>query len=229
MSVFNRLSDIVNANLNAMLDQAEDPEKVVRLITQEMQDTLVEVRSTSARYMADRRQLEKQLSHIQAESRAWERKAEFAIEKGRDDLAKAALHEKSLVDDAESRLQADIIHIEGTVEKLRVDTANLEEKLVQAKARQKSLIVRGQTARSRIKVKRQLNDVSFEDAFSRFEMYERHLDEMEGEVEAFDLGNVTLAAEIQSLESDHALDTELAALKQRVASSNSNRVISEVN
>ena len=229
MSVFNRLSDIVNANLNAMLDQAEDPEKVVRLITQEMQDTLVEVRSTSARYMADRRQLEKQLCHIQAESKAWERKAEFAIHKGRDDLAKAALHEKSLVDDAETRLQADIIHIEGTVEKLRVDTANLEEKLVQAKARQKSLIVRGQTARSRMKVKRQLNDVSFDDAFNRFEMYERHLDEMEGEVEAFDLGNATLAAEIRNLESDHALDKELACLKQRVASSNSNQVSNEVN
>ncbi len=228
MSVFNRLSDIVNANLNAMLDQAEDPEKIVRLITQEMQDTLVEVRSTSARYLADKRQLEKQLRLIRAESTTWERKAELAIDKGRDDLAKAALREKSLVDEVETRLQADIIHVDVSIEKLRADTVSLEEKLVQAKARQKALILRGQTARSRIKVKRQLNDLSFDDAFNRFEVYERKLDEMEGEVEAFDLGNLTLSAEIESLQTDHELDAELALLKQRVTKPASTQPANEV-
>jgi phage shock protein A len=228
MSVFNRLSDIVNANLNAMLDQAEDPEKIVRLITQEMQDTLVEVRSTSARYLADKRQLEKQLRLIRAESTTWERKAELAIDKGRDDLAKAALREKSLVDEVETRLQADIIHVDVAIEKLRADTVSLEEKLVQAKARQKALILRGQTARSRIKVKRQLNDLSFDDAFNRFEVYERKLDEMEGEVEAFDLGNLTLSAEIESLQTDHELDAELALLKQRVTKPASTQPANEV-
>jgi phage shock protein A len=228
MSVFNRLSDIVNANLNAMLDQAEDPEKIVRLITQEMQDTLVEVRSTSARYLADKRQLEKQLRLIRAESTTWERKAELAIDKGRDDLAKAALREKSLVDEVETRLQADIIHVDVAIEKLRADTVSLEEKLVQAKARQKALILRGQTARSRIKVKSQLNDLSFDDAFNRFEVYERKLDEMEGEVEAFDLGNLTLSAEIESLQTDHELDAELALLKQRVTKPASTQPANEV-
>jgi phage shock protein A len=228
MSVFNRLSDIVNANLNAMLDQAEDPEKIVRLITQEMQDTLVEVRSTSARYLADKRQLEKQLRLIRAESTTWERKAELAIDKGRDDLAKAALREKSLVDEVETRLQADIIHVDVAIEKLRAATVSLEEKLVQAKARQKALILRGQTARSRIKVKRQLNDLSFDDAFNRFEVYERKLDEMEGEVEAFDLGNLTLSAEIESLQTDHELDAELALLKQRVTKPASTQPANEV-
>jgi phage shock protein A len=217
MSVFNRLSDIVNANLNSILEQAEDPEKIVRLITQEMQDTLVEVRSASARHMADRRQLTKQLHHIQAESVAWERKAELAIDKGRDDLAKAALREKTFVDDAETRVQGDLIHIEVAIEKLRVDTDSLEEKLRQAKARQKSLIVRGQTAKSRMKVKRQLNDDSFDNAFERFDLYERRLDEMEGEVEAFDLGSLTLSAEIESLQADTSLDAELAQLKKRLA------------
>lgn len=229
MSVFNRLSDIVNANLNAMLDQAEDPEKIVRLITQEMQDTLVEVRSTSARYLADKRQLEKQLRLIRAESRTWEQKAELAISKGRDDLAKAALREKTLVEDVETRLQGDLVQIDVTIEKLRVDTESLEEKLLQAKARQKALILRGQTARSRIKVKRQIHDVAFDSAFSRFEDYERKLDEMEGEVEAFDLGNLTLSAEIASLETDHALDAELASLKQRMNQTPHAPVTSEVN
>jgi len=216
MSVFNRLSDIVNANLNSILEQAEDPEKVVRLITQEMQDTLVEVRSASARHLADRRQLTKQLRHIQEESKSWERKAELAIDKGRDDLAKAALREKSFIDDAETRVQGDMIHIETAIEKLRIDTDSLEDKLRQAKARQNALIVRGQTARSRIKVKRQLSDVSFDDAIERFDLYERKLDEMEGEVEAFDLGNISLSAEIESLAGDQQLDAQLASLKQRL-------------
>ena len=167
MSVFNRLSDIINSNLNTILEQAEDPEKIVRMITQEMQDTLVEVRSASARHLADKRHIEKQLRHIRAESMGWERKAELAIDKGRDDLAKAALKEKSFVDQAQAQAEADLINIEATLEKLQADTANLEEKLRQAKARQKALILRGQTAKSRIKVQRQLHDVSFDDAFSR--------------------------------------------------------------
>ncbi|MFT5012677.1 MAG: phage shock protein A [Patiriisocius sp.] len=217
MSVFNRLSDIVNANLNSILEQAEDPEKAVRLITQEMQDTLVEIRSASARHLADRRQLTKQLQDIQDESNNWERKAELAIDKGRDDLAKAALREKGFVDDAETRVQGDLIHIETAIDKLRIDTDSLEDKLRQAKARQKALIVRGQTAQSRMKVKRQLNDVSFDDAVERFDLYERKLDEMEGEVEAFDLGNISLSAEIENLATDQQLDAQLAALKQRLA------------
>lgn len=217
MSVFNRLSDIVNANLNSILEQAEDPEKAVRLITQEMQDTLVEIRSASARHLADRRQLTKQLQDIQDESNNWERKAELAIDKGRDDLAKAALREKGFVDDAETRVQGDLIHIETAIDKLRIDTDSLEDKLRQAKARQKALIVRGQTAQSRMKVKRQLHDVSFDDAVERFDLYERKLDEMEGEVEAFDLGNISLSAEIENLATDQQLDAQLAALKQRLA------------
>ena len=216
MSVFNRLSDIINSNLNTILEQAEDPEKIVRMITQEMQDTLVEVRSASARHLADKRHIEKQLRHIRAESMGWERKAELAIDKGRDDLAKAALKEKSFVDQAQAQAEADLINIEATLEKLQADTANLEEKLRQAKARQKALILRGQTAKSRIKVQRQLHDVSFDDAFSRFDSYERKLDELEGEVEAYSLGNVSLSAEIENLKDADFLDTELAALKNRM-------------
>jgi len=221
MSIFNRLSDIVNANLNSILEQAEDPEKIVRMITQEMQDTLVEIRSASARHLADKRKLENQLRHIRAEARSWERKAELAVEKGRDDLAKAALKEKAFVDQAESQVEADLINIEATLEKLRNDTDSLEEKLRQAKARQKALILRGQTAKSRIKVKRQLHDVAFDDAFSRFDSYERKLDELEGEVESYALGNQTLSAEIEGLKDAEFLDTELAALKSRMLNDSS--------
>lgn len=220
MSVFNRLSDIVNANLNSILEQAEDPEKIVRMITSEMQDTLVEVRSSSARHLADNRKLEMQLRHIRAESLGWERKAELAIDRGRDDLAKAALREKSFVDQAQTQAESDLINIDVTLEKLRTDTESLEEKLRQAKARQKALILRGQTAKSRIKVQRQLHDVSFDDAFSRFDSYERKLDELEGEVESFSLGNLTLSAEIEDLKDAEFLSSELEALKNKMQQDN---------
>jgi phage shock protein A len=216
MSVFNRLTDIINSNINAILDQAEDPEKMVRMITQEMEETLVEVRSASARYIADKKQVAKKIQRLRRESRGWEEKAELAVSKGRDDLAKAALKEKSRQDEAVMQLEADLEAIDGAIAKLKSDTTQLEEKLQTARARQKALILRGKTAKSRIKVKRQIHDASYDDAIDRFELYERRLDEMEGEIESYDLANRTLSDEIEDLEKDEQLDEELEALKERM-------------
>ena len=216
MSVFNRISDIVNANVSAILEQAEDPEKLVRLITREMEETLVEVRSSSARYLAEKKTISKKLRLRAQEASAWESKAELAINKGRDDLAKAALHEKNEVDSVITLLQGDLIHLDAAIDKLKSDTSQLETKLQSARARQKALIVRGQTAKSRMKVKRQIHDMSFDEAFSRFDSYERKLDEMEGEIESYDLGQRSLSDEIENLESDEHLTAELEALKSRM-------------
>lgn len=216
MSVFNRLTDIINSNINAILDQAEDPEKMVRMITQEMEETLVEVRSASARYIADKKQVAKKIDRLRRESRNWEEKAELAVTKGRDDLAKAALKEKSRQDEAVVHLEADLEAIDGAIAKLKSDTTQLEEKLQTARARQKALILRGKTAKSRIKVKRQIHDVSYDDAMDRFELYERRLDQMEGEIESYDLANRTLSDEIDDLEKNEQLDKELHALKERM-------------
>ncbi|MEX0942228.1 MAG: phage shock protein PspA [Pseudomonadales bacterium] len=217
MSVFSRLSDIINSNVNAILEQAEDPEKMVRMITQEMEETLVEVRSASARYIADRKHLTARIEWLKRESGAWEEKAELAINKGRDDLARAALHEKSRHDEAVSLLAADLETIDSAIAKLKHDSAQLEEKLRNARTRQKALIMRGKTARSRIKVKRQIHDVSCDQAFDRFEQYERHLDEMEGEIESYELTNRTLADEISELENNEQIDAQLQALKARIS------------
>ncbi|MCB1691482.1 MAG: phage shock protein PspA [Pseudomonadales bacterium] len=216
MSVFSRLSDIINANLNAILDEAEDPEKMVRMITQEMEETLVEIRSMSARYLADKKQVAARIQYLVGEARAWESKAELAVSKGRDDLAKAALKEKSGHDEVIAQLSNDLNVIDESINKLKGDTGQLEEKLRHARARQKALILRGKTAKSRIRVKRQIHDNAYGDAMDRFEAYERRLDEMEGEIESYDLANTSLAGEIDSLEQDDRLDEELARLKARM-------------
>jgi phage shock protein A len=216
MSVFNRFSDIVNANINSILDQAEDPHKMVRLITQEMQATLVEVRAASVRYIADKKEISERLEYSARESSNWQNKAELAITKGRDDLAKAALLEKARHDEIVTALSAEVIQVQDAISKLKSDADQLENKLIIARTREKALILRGQTARSRLKVKRQLHDVNCEDALSRFESYERKLDDMEGAVESYDLSSRTLSQEISDLQDDEHLTKELQELKSRI-------------
>lgn len=219
MGVFTRFNDIINSNISALLDRAEDPEKMVRLITLEMEETIVEVRATSARYIADKKVIHKRIAWLQRESEEWENKAEVAISKGRDDLAKAALREKTETDHANTVLTADLEQIENNITKLQQDTSRLQLKLEEARTRQKALIIRGQTVSSRLRVKKQLHNDDIHEALSRFESYERQLDDLEGQIESYDLGQQSLAAEIASLETDETLDRELAALKSRFTQS----------
>lgn len=216
MSVFNRFSDIINSNINSILDQAEDPRKMVRLITQEMQATLVDVRAESARYIAEKKELVERLEFSKRESVNWQNKAELAARKGRDDLAKAALQEKARHENVVAALKTEMVQFEDAIGKLKHDADQLREKLTLARSREKALILRGQTARSRLKVKRQLHEVNYEDAFSRFEAYEKKLDEMEGAIESYDLPNRTLSQEISDLQDDKHLTDELQALKLRI-------------
>ncbi len=216
MSVFSRITDIVNSNINALLDKAEDPEKMVRLIIQEMEETLVEVRTTSARAIADKKELNRRGEHLQFEANEWERKAELAISKGRDDLARAALVEKSKADDMAATVSAELVVLEGTLGKLNDDIHALQQKIKDAKTRQNVIIMRGQAAQTRLGVRRQLSDHSIEDAMTRFEQYERKMDDLEGQVESFDLGQRTLRDQIEELDTSDAVDEELRLLKARV-------------
>lgn len=216
MSVFSRFADIINTNINAILDQAEDPEKMVVLITREMEETLVEVRSTTAKYIADKKQIRKRIHWLEKDVKTWEEKAELAIRMARDDLAKAALRERGIVSQAAAALEADLVHIDRNLCKLQSDTQSLQAKLQEAKSRQDALVMRGKTASSRLQVKRQLHDVNIDDALARFDAYERKLDDLEGQVESYDLGQQTLSDEIAALEHGESLDKELAALKSRI-------------
>ncbi len=216
MSVFSRMTDIINSNLNALLDKAEDPEKMVRLIIQEMEETLVEVRTTSARTIADKKELVRRRDWLKEESGEWERKAEVAIRKGRDDLARAALVERNKAAESAESAAHELQLLEETLAKLSEDTAALQMKIKDAKTRQNAIIMRGKAAKTRLGVKRQLNDANLDDAIHRFEQYERKMDDLEGQIEAFDLGQRTLADEIKELEGGEKIDEDLAALKARV-------------
>jgi len=218
MSIFSRMSDIINSNLNALLDKAEDPEKMVRLIIQEMEETLVEVRSTSARAIADRKDLERRRESLAADAREWERKAEVAISKDRDDLAKGALAERNRSSDATVAVEQELGLLQSTLSKLNEDIGLLQAKIKDAKIRQNAILLRGKAAQTRLGVRRQLSDHNINDAMHRFEMYERKMDDLEGQIESYDMGQKTLSDEIADLEVDDSLDVELAALKARLQS-----------
>ncbi|MAG76061.1 MAG: phage shock protein PspA [Colwelliaceae bacterium] len=218
MGVFSRFTDIINSNINSLLDKAEDPEKMVRLIIQEMEDTLVEVRSSSAKTLADKKELSRQIARYQKDAEQWQEKAELALSKGREDLARAALVEKKKCSESAEAMEEELTHVDDHIAKLQDEITQLQDKLADAKARQKAIIMREKTVSSRLKVKRNIDSGKVEDALSRFDRYERKIDDLEAQVEAQDLGSKSLADEIAELEGDEKIDDELAQLKAKLDS-----------
>jgi phage shock protein A len=220
MGIFSRFSDIVNSNINALLDKAEDPEKMVRLIIQEMEDTLVEVRSTSAKTIAEKKELQRVVSRLEEEVQDWQAKAELALSKNRDDLARSALIEKQKAADQAATVTADIQNLDAHVSKLQDEVAQLQDKLADAKARQKSMLMRQQTVASRLEVKKTLDSNRLNDAMYKFERYEQKIDLLEAQVESYDLGKKTLRDEFADLAAQDKIDSELAALKAKLNNDN---------
>jgi len=218
MGIFSRMSDIINSNINALLDSAEDPEKMIRLIIQEMEDTLVEVRSSSARVLADRKTAERKRGQIALEAAGWEEKAKLAISKGREDLARAALQEKRIIEQELDAVGAELTATDDHIDQLNEEISLLQQKLSDAKAKQKALLMRSKTVESRMAVKRQVNRSELDQAFNKFDKFERRMDNLEGELEAMDLGREGgLAAEIDALQQDEWLSEELDRLRESMA------------
>lgn len=218
MGIFSRFTDIVNSNINSILDKAEDPEKMVRLMIQEMEDTLVEVRSAAARAIADKKELERKLAALEREAEDWKEKAELALDKNREDLAKAALAEKAQVARSLESLREQHESAVNGLDKLSADIASLEEKLADAKARQQSLIARHKTATKRLEVRKRLHDYRIDDALLRFEQFERRMEDLEGDVESYDLGGRSnLSQEFSELEAEDSVELELRELKSQRA------------
>lgn len=220
MGIFSRMSDIVNSNLNALCDSAEDPEKMIRLIIQEMEDTLVEVRSTSARIIADQKTVSRHRDRIAAEVAAWENKAKLAVSKGRDDLAKAALQERRITEETLRTVEDELTMAGEQVAQLNDEVGQLQQKLDDAKAKQKAILLRAKTVSSRVQIKRQVQRDELDNAFAKFERFEQKVDNLEGELQALDLGRDHaggLAAEIDALGAEDWLDEELMRIKDSMS------------
>ncbi|TVL17244.1 phage shock protein PspA [Shewanella algae] len=218
MGIFTRFADIINANISALLDKAEDPEKMVRLIIQEMEDTLVEVRSTSAKVLAEKKELLRRIGKVQLQVQDWQEKAELALTKDREDLAKAALVEKQKAATLAQTLEQELEVVEEHIARLKEEVGQLQEKLADAKARQKTIIMRKQTASSRLEVKKQLDSSKIDNAMLKFEQYERRIEGLEAEVESYDLGGKksSLEEEFAALKAEDSVSAELEALKAKV-------------
>ncbi|MDO7083586.1 phage shock protein PspA [Pseudocolwellia sp. AS88] len=218
MGLFTRFTDIINANINSMLDKAEDPEKMIKLIIQEMEETLVDVRSTAAKYIAEKKTLQRQVDNTEKTIASWNTKAEVAVQKGRDDLAKLALKEKYKFTEELTQLAEEMARLDEYLLAVQEDGSRLQEKLIEAKRKQASFVLRQQSAEVRLKVRAQATVHNIDEAISRFERYEQKIDRVEAQVEAYDLAQPTnLESEFRALEAEANLEDELAQLKKQVA------------
>ncbi|MFM4717767.1 phage shock protein PspA [Aeromonas bivalvium] len=215
MSIFSRLADIINSNLTALLDKAEDPQKMVRLIIQEMEDELVKERSNLARFLAEQKEIGRQVARHQERVDEWQGKAELALSKGREDLARAALIEKKKQAELGDNLEREREAVDAGIEKLGEEIRQLEAKLEDARARQKAMAIRGEAASSRLNVQSQVARGGSQGVVDKFERMERRIDEMEARA---DLGqsDKTLASQFAELEVDDQISRELEALRQKM-------------
>jgi phage shock protein A len=200
-----------------MLDKAEHPEKMIKLIIQEMEETLVEVRSSAAKNIAEKKTILRQIRTTESSIENWQTKAEVAIQKGREDLAKMALKEKQKCVALLAELQEDLGQFDEFLSKIQEDGDRLQQKLSEAKRKQESYVLRQQSAEVRLKVREKAAVHNIDEAITRFEQYQQKVDRVEAQIEAYDMTqNKDLESEFRDLEADANLEEELEALKKKV-------------
>ncbi|KQR81419.1 phage shock protein PspA [Sphingomonas sp. Leaf343] len=227
MGIFSRTRDIVAANFADLLEKAEDPAKMIRMIILEMEETLVEVRASAARTIADQKEMRRHISKLDGLQANWTEKAELALSKDREDLAKAALVERQKAADMADQLRAEVQVLDDALRASEEDIAKLQGRLREARNKQSNIQTRLETANNRFRLRDMYAGPKTQEAFSRFGELERRADEAEGRAEAMGLGvGKTLDEEINELRQSDKVDAELAALKLRLsgnAGGNGNR------
>jgi phage shock protein A len=218
MGIFSRTRDIIAANVTDLLDKAEDPAKMIRMIILEMEETLVEVRASAARTIADQKEMRRHIGKLEKLQEGWTEKAELALSKNREDLAKAALLERQKASDMSIQLQAEITVLDDALRVAEEDITKLQNKLREARTRQNAIMTRLETAHNRVRMREMYAGPKVQEAFSRFELMERRVDFAEGHADALSLGTPvkTLEEEIAELKSSEKVDADLAALKARM-------------
>ena len=221
MSIFSRFTDIINANINSLLEKAEDPEKIIRLMIQEMEDTLVEIRSSAAKCIADRKEQRRYLMFLEREQEGWAKRAELAVRQGREDLARAALAEKQALEDEIGQTRHEIEMLDEQLEKFNSDITQLQSKLNDAKTRQRSIVIRHKTATTQLAARKHIHDDKIDEMLFRFENAERRIDRVEAQGESMGMGRRKgLAEEIAGLEDDDRVEDELQELKTKLNKQN---------
>lgn len=216
MSIFSRLTDIINSNIASLLDKAENPEKMIRMMIQEMEETLVEVRSGTAKVIAEKKTLQRRADQLRKQADDWQQKAELAMSKDREDLAKAALVEKATISSTIELLAEEMVKLDGTLDKLSVEIEQLQAKLNDARARQKTILMRANATQSRVNVNRQLHNYSIDNAMNKFEYYEKKIDLMEGQVDSLYVEQKGLQSEFDELARQEKIDQELQDIKKKL-------------
>jgi phage shock protein A len=220
MGMFTRMNDIVQSNINAMLDKAEDPQKVMRLIIQEMEETLVELRTISARNIAEKKQFTRKIARLAKDAQHWAGKATLAIEHNKDELARAAIVQKQQCIEEQQVLEEQLTVINENLQGLEADAQRLNAKLTEARAKQKILNTREVTSATRLKAKNKQAQYDIDHAIEKFESYERKIEDLEAQVEAYDVVTSASALEQQfaALEQNDSIEAELAQLKASMQS-----------
>jgi phage shock protein A len=219
MGIFSRTRDIIAANVTDLLDKAEDPAKMIRMIIMEMEETLVEVRASAARSIADQKEMRRQIAKLEKLQENWTEKAELALSKDREDLAKAALVEKQKASDMADQLRVEIQVLDDALRASEEDITKLQAKLREARARQNAIVSRLESAHNRARMREMYAGPKVDEAFSRFDHLERRVDYAEGRADALALGAPpkTLEEEIAELRNSEKVEAELEALKAKRA------------
>ncbi len=217
MGVFSRFTDIINANINSLLEKAEQPDKMIKLIIQEMEETTVELRSTTAQYIAEKKSLMRQIRQLDNEIEHWQQKAELALSKNREDLAKLAIQAKHKALKQLNELTEQQSSIEKHLDDLQRDNQSLQQKLSEAKNKQQAYIIRQQSAQTRLKMREKSEQYDVEAAIYKFECYQQKIEQLESQIEAFDFTDKTdLHSQFSSLQQESDIEQELSELKAQV-------------